>query len=194
VHPVVRASVYAELTGAERGTQACGGRGAARRGERSDRADRRAPAADAAGDGRAGISTLRQAADRALAKGDPDAAASYLRRAADEPLEDAERADLLYRLGLAERLVDSPLAARHLREAHALTTDPIDKARVALDLGRTPPLQPPGRGGRPGARGRDHGRRRERPRLCRRLEAGLLTVTHDLPPALPARPCADGAR
>ena len=185
VHPVVRASVYAELDGAERERKHAAAAALL--------AEAHAPTEQIAahllltrpGTVELGISTLRQAADRALAKGDPDAAASYLRRAAEEPLEDVDRAELLHRLGLAERLVDSPLAARHLREAHALTTDTIGKARVALDLGRTllyslqveEAVQVLETAiASVGDSDLD---------LCRRLEAGLLTVTLIFPPLYP---------
>ena len=185
VHPVVRASVYAELNGAERERKHAAAAALL--------AEANAPTEQIAahllltrpGSVELGISTLRHAADRALAKGDPDAAASYLRRAAEEPLEDPERADLLYRLGLAERLVDSPLAARHLREAHALTTDTIGRARIALDLGRTLlySLQVDEAVQVLEAAITSVGETDLD--LCRRLEAGLLTVTLIFPPLYP---------
>ena len=72
-----------------------------------------------------------------LRKGDLSAAGDYLRRAIEEIARGGRQrqAPLQLRL-LAERLVDSPLAAEHLREAHDLTDD-ASKGEVALELGRT---------------------------------------------------------
>jgi DNA-binding CsgD family transcriptional regulator/tetratricopeptide (TPR) repeat protein len=47
-----------------------------------------------------------------------------------------ERADLLRELGSAEALVSGNAAVEHLREAHALTVDPVRRAETALVLGR----------------------------------------------------------
>ena len=185
VHPVVRSAVYADLNGAEREHNH------ARAAELL--AEAGAPNEQIAahllltrpGAIEFGIPVLYQAADRALSKGDPDAASAYLRRAAEEPLEDADRAELLYRLGLAERLVDNPLAVRHLREAHALEADTIERARIALDLGRTLlySLQVEEavqllEDAIESVAGTDLD-------LCRRLEAGLLTVTLIFAPLFP---------
>ena len=61
---------------------------------------------------------------------------AYLRRAVAEPPSAAERAELLRELGTAEALVSGNAAVEHLREAHALTVDPVRKAETALVLGR----------------------------------------------------------
>ena len=63
-------------------------------------------------------------------------AVAYLRRALAEPPSAAERADLLLELGSAEALVRGDAAVEHLREAHALTVDPVRRAETALVLGR----------------------------------------------------------
>jgi class 3 adenylate cyclase/DNA-binding CsgD family transcriptional regulator len=185
VHPVLRSAVYADLNGAEREQKH------AAAAELLAEAD--APQEQIAahllltrpGAVELAVPVLRQAADRALSKGDPDAASAYLRRATEEPLDDAVHADLLYRLGLAERLVDNPGAVKHLREAHALETDTIKRARIALDLGRTLLY---------GLQVQESVQLFESAiesvsqtdlDLCRRLEAGLLTVTLIFPQLFP---------
>jgi len=137
VHPVIRAAVYADLNVPDRERAHC--RAA------SLLADAGATNEQVAahvlltrpGTNDEAVAVLRKAAERALSKGDPDAAASYLRRAAEEPLDDAARSELLYRLGRIERLVDNPNAQTHLREAYRLSQDELKRARIALDLGRS---------------------------------------------------------
>ena len=182
VHPVVRAAVYSDLTGSERETMH--GRAAALLADSG--ADTEQVAAHLLltrpGAHELAVTVLRDAAEDALANGDPDAASSYLRRAAEEPLGDPERAELLYRLGQAERLVDNPGAVAHLREAHSLSVETSERAQIALDLGRTllyglqideavavlqEAIEAVGQSDLD---------------LCRRLEAGLLTVTLIFPP------------
>src|SRR5439155_737592 len=63
-------------------------------------------------------------------------AVAYLRRALAEPRGPEERADLLLELGSAETQVDGDAAIQHLQEAHELSATPIERARVALLLGR----------------------------------------------------------
>src|SRR5262249_49671479 len=68
--------------------------------------------------------------------GASESAVAYLRRAVAEPPSAVERADLLRELGSAEALVSGNAAVEHLREAHALTIEPVRKAKTALVLGR----------------------------------------------------------
>jgi DNA-binding CsgD family transcriptional regulator len=75
---------------------------------------------------------LRRAAEQSLVQGAPQAAVSYLWRALAEPMSDPERAELLYRLGVAEQSAAIPGAVEHLAEALALTTDPVRHAEMAL--------------------------------------------------------------
>jgi DNA-binding CsgD family transcriptional regulator len=82
------------------------------------------------------VSTLRQAAERALAEGAADAAAGYLTRALEEQLDPAARAEVLVELGLAERRTNGPAAADHLRAGLELLTDRPRRCAVALELGR----------------------------------------------------------
>jgi DNA-binding CsgD family transcriptional regulator len=75
---------------------------------------------------------LHPAAEQSLAQGAPQAAVAYLRRALAEPVTDPERAELLYRLGVAEQSAAIPGAVEHLGEALALTTDRVRHAEMAL--------------------------------------------------------------
>jgi DNA-binding CsgD family transcriptional regulator/tetratricopeptide (TPR) repeat protein len=78
---------------------------------------------------------LGEAAAAALARGAPDVASTYLRRALAEPLDDAERLDLLRRAGSTTMLVDADAAAGYLAQALPLTTDPGLRAEIAIMLG-----------------------------------------------------------
>lgn len=137
VHPVVRAAVYADLNPAERELAHARAAGVL--------AETGAPTEQIAahllltppGTLPFTVQVLRAAAERSLGKGDPSAAGDYLRRALEEQLDRIERGRLLFQLGLAERLVDSPLATEHLREAHALADGTLAKGEIALELGRT---------------------------------------------------------
>jgi DNA-binding CsgD family transcriptional regulator len=82
------------------------------------------------------VSTLRQAAERALAQGAADAAVEYLTRALEEQIDPAARAEVLVELGLAERRTNGPAAADHLRAGLELLADPTQRCAVALELGR----------------------------------------------------------
>jgi hypothetical protein len=82
------------------------------------------------------VAVLRAGARRALADGAAGLAADYLRRALDEPPPTGQRPEVLSELGTAERVLDAPRAAGHLREALALTGDPAQRVQIALALGR----------------------------------------------------------
>jgi DNA-binding CsgD family transcriptional regulator/tetratricopeptide (TPR) repeat protein len=136
VHPVVRAAVYAGLGPfGRREAHARAVRlltAAGRPAERIAAHVLRCPPAD---DPEA-VAVLRAAADRSMADGAADLAAEYLRRALDEPPPAGQRPEILFELGTAERLLDMPRAAGHLREALTLTDDPARRAQIALGLGR----------------------------------------------------------
>ena len=84
------------------------------------------------------VETLRVAADRALVRGAPEVAVRYLRRAlAEPPSEDETRTDTLCELGLAEQRVDVLAAAEHLQQALSSIEEPLRRARLALELGRS---------------------------------------------------------
>ncbi len=82
------------------------------------------------------VSTLRQAAERALAQGAAEAAVGYLTRALAEQVDPAVRGEVLVELGLAERRTNGPAAADHLRAGLELLADPTRRCAVALELGR----------------------------------------------------------
>ncbi|HET9470079.1 MAG TPA: hypothetical protein VFO24_03180, partial [Usitatibacter sp.] len=136
VHPIIRGAVYEALTPLER--EIGHARAAALLGDAGAETERiaahllRSPAATDS----AVVAVLREAARRAASRGDSKSAIAYLRRAAAEPPSAGERADLLRELGSAEALVSGNAAVEHLREAHALTVDPVRRAETALVLGR----------------------------------------------------------
>ncbi|WP_049578354.1 ATP-binding protein [Streptomyces sp. SBT349] len=85
-------------------------------------------------DGRA-VEILVAAGRTALRDGDPALALSLVRRAAKEKVPPRTLPLLLAVLGEAEHRTGQPHAARHLRDALDLTTDPADRAALALLLG-----------------------------------------------------------
>jgi DNA-binding CsgD family transcriptional regulator len=135
-HPVVRSAVYETLDVVERDAAH---RSAAalllQDGAPPERAAghllRVAPRADSFV-----VSTLRQAAERALAQGAAEVAVGYLTRVLDEQIDPAARAELLVELGLAERRTNGPAAADHLRAGLELLADPERRGAVALEFGR----------------------------------------------------------
>jgi len=185
VHPVVRAAVYADLNPSERERAHCRAAGLLSAAGAATEKVAAHLLLTAPGTQPITVPVLREAAERSLAKGDPSAAGDYLRRAIEEPVDAVERGKLLFQLGLAERLVESPLAAEHLREAHDLTGDTLAKAEIALELGRTLFFSMwveeavgvlEAAIASVGDRDLD---------LRRRLEAGLLSVTLLFPPLYP---------
>ena len=137
VHPVVRASIYETI---EPGELVRAHRRAAELLHGADAEPERVAAhldlVPPAGDPFV-VEILRAAADRALVRGAPEAAARYLLRAAAEPPPDAARVDTLCELGLAEQRVDVSAAAEHLGAAIEAIDDPVRRARIALELGRS---------------------------------------------------------
>jgi class 3 adenylate cyclase/DNA-binding CsgD family transcriptional regulator len=83
------------------------------------------------------VSTLREAAARSLAQGAADTAVAHLQRALDEPPAPADRVDVLCELGLAERRVDIAAGAEHLAAALEQLDDPVRRAQIGLELGRS---------------------------------------------------------
>jgi DNA-binding CsgD family transcriptional regulator len=136
-HPVVRAAIYETIDAGERVTAH---RRAAEQIIQSGGAPERAAAhlelVPPHGDPFV-VSTLREAASRSLASGAPDAAVTYLRRALAEPPDPADRVETLCELGLAERRVDVVAGAAHLEEALQGVEDPVWRARIGLELGRS---------------------------------------------------------
>jgi class 3 adenylate cyclase/DNA-binding CsgD family transcriptional regulator/tetratricopeptide (TPR) repeat protein len=137
VHPVVRAAIYESVEPAHR-LQAH--RRAAELLDTSRAEPERVAAhldlVPPAGDPFV-VETLRVAADRALVRGAPEVAVRYLLRALAEPPPPEMRTDTLRELGLAEQRVDVSVAAEHLQEALGATDEPLRRARLALELGRS---------------------------------------------------------
>ena len=137
MHPVVRSAVYGQTPPHERQRlHARAARLMEVRGAESERVARHVLRLPATGDPDR-VSVLRAAARQAAARGAADAAINYLQRALDEPPADNERGPVLHELGLAEaadRRRDE--FESHLRAAIALTDDPVQRSRIALDLGR----------------------------------------------------------
>jgi DNA-binding CsgD family transcriptional regulator len=137
VHPIVRAAVYDQTpTNERRQLHATAAELMAARGADCERVGRHLLRLPGTGDG-ARVQVLRAAAREAHARGAADAAIGYLRRALDEPPDRAEVVAVLHELGLVEaadrRREDFD---GHLRRALAMSDDPRERARIALDLGR----------------------------------------------------------
>jgi DNA-binding CsgD family transcriptional regulator len=116
-HPIVRAAVYGELSGAER---AAAHRRAAELlyadASAAERAAEHLLATEPAGDPWV-VDRLAAAARVAVASGAPDSAVTYLRRALAEPPPPEARGARLLELGLAEVSAGRRDAERHLRAA-----------------------------------------------------------------------------
>jgi DNA-binding CsgD family transcriptional regulator len=137
IHPLVRSSIYGELSAVER-----------------DRLHRAAawllhaeevppeevaahllaarPAADPWT-----VERLRDAAALALGRGAPESAATYLERALAEEPEPALRTDVLEQLAVAEEWAGRGSSIEHLRLALQGAREPGRRARLALRLGAT---------------------------------------------------------
>jgi class 3 adenylate cyclase/DNA-binding CsgD family transcriptional regulator len=137
VHPVVRAAVYESIEPAQR--LAMHRRAAELLDQAGEEPERVAAHVDLVPPARDPfvVDTLRTAGDRAIVRGAPEAAARYLRRALAEPPDEEFRVDTLLELGLAEQRVDIAAAAEHLAEALESIDEPLRRARVALELGRS---------------------------------------------------------
>ncbi|HWM12161.1 MAG TPA: AAA family ATPase, partial [Solirubrobacteraceae bacterium] len=136
VHPIVAATIVAEVPGAELAAyHARAARILADAGADAERVALHLLATEPAGDSWA-VTELRIAAARALARGAADVAGSHLRRALAEPPPDAERAAVLSELALAAARAGEASAPDRLREALELEPDPRDRAALALVLAR----------------------------------------------------------
>jgi tetratricopeptide (TPR) repeat protein len=82
------------------------------------------------------VDILRDAARCAMAHGVPASAAHYLERALREPPGDDTRIELLTELGRAEASFAPQLAIEHLEAAIDLAADPVERAAIAVELGR----------------------------------------------------------
>lgn len=88
----------------------------------------------AAGDSQV-VSTLRSAAERALAEGDPDRASHYLERTLDEPLSGQERNETVLALVNAEALCGRPTSLSRVERILDRLTDGWPRAQALRQLG-----------------------------------------------------------
>jgi DNA-binding CsgD family transcriptional regulator len=133
-HPVLRSTVYADMSAAERSDLHARAAGLlAETGAEPDLVAGQLLLAAPAGEARV-VARLRAAAGAAVVRGAASTAVAYLRRALAEPVDVDQRPAVLRELGRAEALIREPAAVEHLREARALARDPVERARYALDL------------------------------------------------------------
>lgn len=134
VHSVVRSAVYDDIPVALRSLRhAAAAQLLAERGADEDRICAHLVRCPPSGSDEV-VQHLRAGAAGALARGAPDSATAYLERAVRERSRGAERANLLRELGSAERLLRSPGAESHLKQALALAREPQEKAEIAFEL------------------------------------------------------------
>jgi DNA-binding CsgD family transcriptional regulator/tetratricopeptide (TPR) repeat protein len=133
-HPPVRRSVYDALTVAERdAAHAAAADRLRRRGGSREAVAAHLAAARSSGSV-AVVAGLRAAAREAMARAAPESAIRWLDRALEEEAPEPPRAVLLHELGEVELFGRDPRAIGHLQEALALATEPVPRARIALDL------------------------------------------------------------
>jgi DNA-binding CsgD family transcriptional regulator len=132
-HPILRATVYRELSAAHRGALH---RRAAELLAADGQLERGAAhllATPPQGDARV-VALLRAAAGRALTHGAVETAAALLARVLREPPPPDQRAAVHLDLGHAERLANRPEAQAHLRIAFEDAASPAQRARAAGEL------------------------------------------------------------
>jgi DNA-binding CsgD family transcriptional regulator len=133
-HPVLRSTVYADLSAAERADlHARAASLLADSGVDPDLVAGQLLHAAPAGEVWV-VERLRMSAAAAVARGAGDTAVAYLRRALAEPVEVDQQPAVLHELGCAETLIRDRAAIEHFGQALALARDPVERARYALDL------------------------------------------------------------
>jgi DNA-binding CsgD family transcriptional regulator len=136
IHPLIDAVVYDDLSPVRR---AADHKRAALL-LREDSADAEQIAsqlirADAAGEAWV-VECLRAAAEEAIGRGAASSAVTLLRRARGEPPQDDVMASVQLELGIAEAFAGDPAGFASLQAALAASTTPVERAHVALLLGR----------------------------------------------------------
>lgn len=136
VHPLLRATVYADIPAGERGLLHARAARIVARDLPTELAASHVLLAPATGDAWA-VELLREAARKALAAGGAESAVDYLRRALSEPPSPEIRAKLLVELAEAEAIAGARAedAVQHLEQAIALMRNPRERAGAALQLG-----------------------------------------------------------
>ena len=184
VHPVVRAAVYTGLGPlGRRDAHARAARLLAHAGRPVERVAAQVLRCPPAADPDA-VAVLRAAARRSLADGAAALAVEYLQRALDEPPPAGQLPEVLAGLGTAERPLNAPRAAEHLRQALKLTDGPAPRAQIARGLGSALAWA-----GRPAEANTVFEQALADPALdaaqMRSLEAGLVVVGLFEPPLVP---------
>lgn len=134
VHPLVHASVEADLPPGERGLLHLQAAKLLAGDIAAARVAQHLLAAPATNDSWV-VETLREAAVHALVTAAPATAALYLRRALDEPPSPEQKRAVLLELGEAEALAGEPAALERFTDALALIRDASERARTLLRLG-----------------------------------------------------------
>jgi DNA-binding CsgD family transcriptional regulator len=124
------------------------------------------------------VSSLCSAAEIALGRGEPEEAVRYLRRALDEPPPAAMRAHVLLELGRAEATAGDPAALTRLGAAIDRSGDSRERARAALQTGRTLfALGRPADAAETFARALEEADDRDDPVVVRQLRSALRALT-----------------
>ena len=135
-HPIVQASIYADIPAGERArAHLRAARVLARSGAAAERVAAHLLATRPTGDLWT-IGVLNDAAGDALSRGAPDSAVAYLTRALAEAPVDGDRHTLLALLGRSEYLASHPGASAHLVEAMDTASSPEDRGELALQAAK----------------------------------------------------------
>jgi DNA-binding CsgD family transcriptional regulator len=144
-HPIVHASIYADIPAGERarGHRRAAGLLASWRAP-AERVAAHLLASRPAGDGWS-VSVLTEAAAEATSRGAPDSAVAYLTRALVEKPASADRHRLVGLLGRAEYLAHQPGASAHLMEAMDGALTATDRGELALQAAKAMIMAEPDR-------------------------------------------------
>jgi DNA-binding CsgD family transcriptional regulator len=135
MHPIIEAAIYTDLAPAERSQMHLeSARTLAAAGASGDRCASHLLAVEPGTDAWT-VEVLREAAAGAVARGAPESAVTYLARAGRERVARERGVRVLRELGMAEFLAGRQAGIEHLRGALELTTDVVERARIARDLG-----------------------------------------------------------
>jgi DNA-binding CsgD family transcriptional regulator len=144
-HPIVRASIYADIAAGERArSHLSAARALDEAGASSERTAAHLLSARPASDQWA-VGVLTDAARGALSRGAPDSAVAYLTRALAEGPADEYRQQVIALLGRSEYLAYQPGARAHLLEAMDTASTPADRAELALQAARAMIMTDPDR-------------------------------------------------
>lgn len=144
-HPIVRASIYADIPAGERArVQLHAARVFANSGAAAERVAAHLLAARPAAD-RWVIDMLSEAAGDALSRGAPDSAVDYLKRALAEAPAGDDRQRVLALLGRSEYLAYQSGASAHLIEAMDAASNAEEHAELALQAARAMIMRDPDR-------------------------------------------------